>query len=304
MSFQETTNKDLWEQKMSQQDQAQFLQSWDWGIFQKSLGRKVWYLDLQNKFVLVIKMPLPLGKSYLYLPRINTELSGQDLKALENLAQEENSIFIKIDAVKQDLSLLGFKKVKSVQPQKTLMLDLAKTEEELLKEMHYKTRYNIRLAAKKGVVVRKGEAQELEIFYNLIANTYSRKGINVYNQEYYKKLLETFNQANLFVAEYQEEIICANLLLHYGDTVTYLHGGSAPEHKNVMAPHLLQWEVIQKAKEKGYKYYDFWGIEEHYPGVARFKKGFGGFEVEYPGTYDFVVNKFWAGLYQLIKKFK
>jgi len=248
------------------------------------------------------------------------------IDALKNLAQAEKSVFLRLElAPQQELDLFGFKSVTSVQPAKTLLLDLNKTEEELLAEMHQKTRYNIRLAEKKGVVVRESES-ELDSFYDLISNTYNRKGLSVYNKEYYKKLLANFSGAKIYLAEYQGKILCANLVLPFGDTITYLHGGSSEEGKNLMAPHLLQWEAIKKAKELGYKYYDFWGIDEKkWPGVTRFKKGFGpasaetspasarfvrsqaetsGFEVDYGGAWDLALNKFWYTGYKIIKSFK
>jgi len=185
------------------------------------------------------------------------------------------------------------------------MLDLHKDEDDLLLEMHQKTRYNIRLARKKGVKLVEGDITDLDVFYNLISDTYNRKNITVYNKEYYKKLMTNFSKAKIFLAKFQDKVLCANLILFYNDTATYLHGGSSQENKNLMAPHLLQWEVIKIAKEQGYKYYDFWGVDEKkWPGVTRFKKGFGGFEVNYPGTFDLITNDPWYCLYKMVKKFK
>lgn len=304
MIFKEIKHKEQWDEKIGSAKMSQFLQSWNWGELQRNLGRKVWHLEIRGDYLLVIKMPLPLEKNYLYVPRTNLEIKKEHLKFLSNLAKTENCIFVRLEPVKKDISQLNLKKVKSVQPSKTLLLDLNQKEEDLLQAMHQKTRYNIRLAAKKGVVIKEGDLSDIDIFYNLISNTYSRKNIKVYNKEYYKKLLVNLKKAKLYLAEYNNHVICANLVIFYGNTATYLHGGSAEEYKNVMAPHLLQWESIKKAKQLGLRYYDFWGIEEKYPGVSRFKKGFGGFEVAYPGTFDLVTNKFWYFAYQIVKKFK
>jgi lipid II:glycine glycyltransferase (peptidoglycan interpeptide bridge formation enzyme) len=222
---------------------------------------------------------------------------------LRDLAKEEGCIFIKIEPLKQSLDNFGFKKVKPVQPAKTLMLDLSKSEEELLTEMHQKTRYNIRLAEKKGVNLKICQAEEFPIFYDLLTDTYRRKGKKLYGRDYFHKLYHD-HLTKIYCAEYQRKILCANLVVFYRDTVTYLHGGSSEKDKNIMAPHLLQWLTIKKAKELGYKYYDLWGIEERYPGVARFKRGFGGFEVDYAGTWDLPLDKLWYYLYKVIKKFK
>jgi len=305
MVLKEIKSKDHWEDKTSPQKMASFLQSWHWGEFQRSLGRKVWHLDLDGEYFLVIKMNLPFNRNYLYLPRIVNKLDNKKIEALKQLAKAENSIFIRIEPVKQGLVDLGFKKINSVQPQKTLMIDLEREEEDLLLEMHQKTRYNIRLARKKGVSVSEGDINDLNIFYDLINDTYNRKKINVYNKEYYRKLITNFSKVKIYLAKFEDKVLCANLVLFYGDTAIYLHGGSSQEHKNLMAPHLLQWEVIKIAKEQGYKYYDFWGIDEKkWPGVTRFKKGFGGFEVNYSGAFDLITNKQWYWAYQIVKKFK
>ncbi len=304
MEIKEITNKEQWDEKIGSFKQSQFLQSWEWGEFQENLGRKVWRLYLDGDFALVIKMPLPMNKSYLYIPRTCVTFNEAKIKILRELAKQEKSIFIKIEPIKQNLLDFGLKKVKSFQPQKTLILDLSKSEEELLMAMHQKTRYNIRLADKKGVKIKEGRKNDFDVFYNLMLNTYQRKNKKLFSKEYYQKLINNISEAKIYLAEFEEKVICANLIMFYGDTVTYLHGGSAQEHKNVMAPYLLQWETIKKAKELGYKYYDFWGIEEHYLGVARFKKGFGGIEIEYPGTFDLVMDKLWYWAYQVVKKFK
>lgn len=304
MDFKEVKNQEQWDEKVSSDSMSQFLQSWDWGEFQRNLGRKVWYLDLDGQYVLVIKMTLPLDKYYLYIPRTKIMINQDNLEFLKELALNEKCVFLRIEPVKQDLSKFGFKNYKAIQPAKTLLLDLAKDEETLLNEMHQKTRYNIRLAAKKGIKIKEGDLSDLGTFYNLISGTYQRKKIHVYNQDYFEKLLVNLEMAKLYLAEYEDKILCANLVVFYGDTATYLHGGSSEEYKNLMAPYLLQWEIIKKAKQLGLKYYDFWGIEERYPGVTRFKKGFAGSEIDYQGTFDLPLNNLWYLLYNLVKKFK
>jgi peptidoglycan pentaglycine glycine transferase (the first glycine) len=306
MQFNEVTNKEQWESQLSTQTRAQFLQSWDWGEFQKSLGRKVWRQEIGSSYISVIKMGLPLEQNYLYAPRLNFLLNKDVSDELKKLAAAEKSIFLRLELVPvQELDLFGFQKTNNVQPGKTLLLDLTKSAEELLAVMHPKTRYNIRLAEKKGVEIREGSQSDLDNFYDLISSTYNRKHLKVYNKGYYQKLLENLTNAKIYLAEYQNKILAANLILFYGDTATYLHGGSSEEDKNIMAPHLLQWEIIKLAKAQGYRYYDFWGIDEKkWPGVTRFKMGFGGTEVKYGGAFDLILNKFWYTVYKLIKSFK
>jgi len=109
----------------------------------------------------------------------------------------------------------------------------------------------------------------------------------------------------LFVAIYNKKIIVANIVMFYKETAIYLHGASDYQYRNLMAPYLLQWQQILEAKERGCSEYDFWGIDEKkWPGVTRFKRGFGGKEIVYPGAYDLVFQPTWYRIYKLAKIFK
>jgi len=204
---------------------------------------------------------------------------------------------------------LGFIKApKDVQPKKTLILDLNLNEDELLGRMHEKTPYNIGLAQRKGVSVRKAEYNEkdFEEFWNLLNQTVQRQKIAIFEKEYYRKQLQNSSDKfkNLiFIAQYQGKIIAANLVNVFGNTMTYTHGGSDNQYRALMAPHLLQWEQIREAKNRACKAYDFWGIDEiNWPGITRFKKGFGGQEVQYIGTFDLILKQAWYSAYILAKR--
>lgn len=273
-----------------------FLQSEEWGEFQKSLGREVFRVD----GVLVTKLPLVFDKSYFYCGGCLTF----DVKQLGDLAKKENAVFFKFEPMEEDKALAhelikaGFaKSKKEVQPHKTVILDVTKSEEELLGKMHGKTRYNIRLAQKQGIQV--SDSQKTEAFWELLQKTAQRDKFYTHPREYYKKLSE-LPFAKLFVAEYRSKVIAANLVVFYKGRATYLHGASDYEGRNLMAPYLLHWETIKYAKENGFSEYDFWGVDEKkWPGVTRFKKGFGGREVEYIGAYDYIFQPFWYTLYNL-----
>ena len=183
--------------------------------------------------------------------------------------------------------------------------------------MHQKTRYNLRLAEKKGVTVREARNDEFEVLWELMRNTCERDGFRLHGKEYYREMLKSdlgvvisdSDNSNhqsliikLFFAEYEGKVIAANIIAFFGDTVTYVHGASADKYRNVMAPYLLQWHCIKTAKEQGYKYYDFYGIDENkWPGVTRFKKGFGGEELQYPGTFDAVFGEGWYNMYKALR---
>jgi lipid II:glycine glycyltransferase (peptidoglycan interpeptide bridge formation enzyme) len=360
------TNKEQLNNFVDRQKHSQFLQSWEWGEFQKKVTGDILRLGIQenNQLIAVatiIKKLLPIGKSYFYCPRgpvIKLEViaatAGQESKKLEvnrllfdkvrDLVKNEGAIFLRFEPL-LDIKgqILNFKfsppwprpardeaplkrgrgrdpddnkmhkkvagqisKTIDVQPSRTLILDLAKSEEELLNNMHQKTRYNIRLAEKKGVKIIKGDINQFENFWQLTGETSQRDKFRLHSRNYYHKMLEIDkNFIKLFLAEYDNKIIAANIVSFFGDTATYLHGASSNKYRNVMAPHLLQWHCIKLAKEQGYKYYDFSGIDENkWPGLTRFKKGFGGSVFEYPGTFDLVFDKKWYGIYKLIRRLR
>ena len=238
-----------------------------------------------------------------------------------------------------------------------MILDITKSEEELLKEMKPKTRYNIRLAKRKGVDIgywildtknKEYFRKKFERFWELAEETSKRDKFASHNKNYYRKMLESLNgihtpspsqegnirisnlsqegnnlyhlQAKLYLAEYKNKTIAANIVLSFGDFCVYLHGASSGEYRNVMAPYLLQWQQILDAKKTGCKAYDFWGVsnlkatcrhvafrfdkKSDWGGITRFKKGFGGQERNYIGAYDLVFNWEKYYLYKLFKKIK
>jgi peptidoglycan pentaglycine glycine transferase (the first glycine) len=308
--------KEQWDQFIIE-DKGSFLQSWTWGEFQESLNRKIWRLKIERLKGLVVKRNLPLGKGYLYCPRGPVGQVAEDnfqkfLAQVKRIGQTEKSIFFKIEPpVGASLLTTPFKESKDqIQPVKTLILDISQPEEELLAQMHQKTRYNIRLAQRKGVKIEISSGnypQEVEKFLELSAATAKRDKFHLHSQTYYRKMMEFLGREGmikLFLAKYQGRIIVANLICFFGQTATYLHGASDHNFRHLMAPHLCQWRAILEAKRLGCQHYDFWGIDEQrWPGVTRFKKGFNGQEVDYPGSFDLVFRPFWYRLYHLAKKF-
>ena len=331
-------NKNMYEEFVSSQANSPFLQSWAWGEFQQSLGRKVWRLGFKsgNQIIAtatIISYPLKLDKSYLYVPRGPLMMKGLNYQSQQEIIEmllskardicyatkKENEIFIRIEpsetCEERAIITLPIIKTKNVQPAETWLLDLTKDEKELIKQQKQKTRYNIKLSEKKGVKIRlSNQTKDLNKFLFLARVTAARAGFNIWPDNYYLKLWESLNKEkkiSIWLAEYKNETLVANLVINHGDTVTYLHGGSANKHKEMMAPHYLQWQQILWAKNNGYNFYDFWGIasegsdkELSWQGITRFKKSYGGFGQSYLGSYDFVFSSFWYNLYNLFKKFK
>jgi len=188
-----------------------------------------------------------------------------------------------------------------IQPKQTLRIDLAKSEDEILKAMHQKTRYNIGLAEKRGVRIE--ERNDIEVFFKLLETTTARDGFRMHPRAHYETILSTLD-AKLFFASYNEQPIATALVTFFGTTAYYLHGASANEHRDVMAPYLLHWSIMREAKRRGCTVYDLWGIDEKkWPGVTRFKRGFAPKTeaTTYEGTFDVPFRSFLYRLYRLFQ---
>ncbi len=291
-----------------------FLQSAQWLDFQEAAGHKALRLAYSDEkenitgLCGVIFRTAKFGKKYFYIPRGPIGKPEELISEIIKLAKKENSIFLKIEpSVEFRVSSFKFKKTSSVQPRQTIVLDLNKSEEELLSSMHEKTRYNIRLAEKKNLFIKKGSAED---FWKLMEDTTKRDKFSSHPKKHYQMMLEKISgdgkkemRTELKMVYSGDTPLAAAIVGYFGDTVTYIHGASSNENRNLMAPYFLHWEIIKEAKKLGYKFYDFWGIDEKkWPGVTRFKKGFGGFEINYPGTFDLPIDKFWYTIYNLAKK--
>lgn len=323
-----------------------FLQSAEWMEFQKSLGRPVFEIGGDSPISAnVVRHDGGLGKNYLYIPHgpeidFNSLQGGiknparQFVAQLRELARQQESIFIKTEpmsgAVVELLMENGFKKSKKeIQASKTVVLDLDKSEEELLERMHHKTRYNIKVAEKHGITVtrihpvKSGEAgardeqfnrASIDAFWKLMRKTTERDKFNPHPKDYYKKLLEFFPdrsgdiKTDLILAFHEKKPVAGAIVLTHGETAYYLHGASDHNFRSMMAPYLLHWEIIKYLKEHSYKTYDLWGIDStKWPGVTRFKLGWlglrslgegGGGLVTYPGSFDLPIRKFWYFVYK------
>lgn len=243
---------------------------------------------------------------YYYLPR-GPRGKETDFPALLRRLVSSRTVFVRLEP-ETDMALeiikqagLMVKKSLNLQPRQTLMLDLTLSEEELLSAMSQKTRYNIRLAAKKGVRIVSGSLSDFPEFWRLMSLTGERDAFHIHDSEHYRRLLSSSN-ISLLLAEHEGRKIAAGIFCFFGGRATYLHGASDNEARNLMAPHLLQWQAIKEAKKRGCQEYDFYGIdEEKWPGVTRFKRGFGGFVKEYPGTYDIIFRPAIYNLYGLLR---
>lgn len=318
---------------------SQFLQSWRWGEFQRAVPRPVqrWGVYHGERILgaaQVFEHRLPLGKKYWYVPRgpvLDESLPPDQYRGAARLlvetivayAEKSNVMFLKLEPAWEKIGETVFKavthgwqikKVDQVQPTHTWILDVGPTEEQLLAAMHPKARYNIKLAERKGVHIRSVETiNDFDAFLSLTAQTARRDGITTHSHDYYRTMHRTLagkNFLRLFSAEYEGKIIASNMVVFFGDTVTYLHGSSGDARREVMAPHLLQWHQIQEAKKGGYAKYDFGGVapahdqDSPHPwdGITRFKQGFGGHGVSFLGAFDLILDPVWYTIYKMAQK--
>jgi lipid II:glycine glycyltransferase (peptidoglycan interpeptide bridge formation enzyme) len=260
----------------------------------------------------VIMHNLPLGLNWLEVPRGPLFESEDGLKAIlseiTKLGRHHKSVFIRLSAYEQlKIDNLRLKIAKhDHNPETSLVLDLRQSEDELLAQMKPKGRYNIRLAEKHGVTIR--ESSSVDEFYGLLTKTSNRDGFAVHPKAYYEKMLKSLGaHAQLLEALHAGRVIAGGIFVYLDDWGIYYYGASASEHRNLMAPYLVQWHAILEAKKRGCGHYDFLGIApegaKNHPwaGVTEFKEKFGGERVKYPKARDLVLRPVWYWIYRLAK---
>jgi lipid II:glycine glycyltransferase (peptidoglycan interpeptide bridge formation enzyme) len=322
------------------------LQTWEWGQVKSVYGwqplPQVWR-DESGRVVaaaLVLARSLPLRGfaarlQVLYVPKGplcnwgDAVLRRRVLGDLADLARRRGAIFIKIDpdvalgtgipgqpeaiedpvgqAMVADLLACGWHlSAEQVQFRNTVCVDLTPPLNELLAGLKQKTRYNIRLAERKGVSVRIGELPDLPQLYRMYAETSARDGFVIRDEGYYQTVWSTFMEAGMavpLVAEVGGEMAAALILFSFAGKAWFLYGMSSDQHREKMPNYLLQWEAIRRAKENGCQTYDLWGAPDAFEGsdplwgVYRFKEGFNGQVVRHIGAWDLPVRPAYYRLY-------
>ena len=336
--------KDSFNKFIASHEKGHFLQLWEWGEVKRGMGWEPLPLVLEENgeiraalLILKRRLPVPgLNKCIFYAPRgpvadiESEELCRALFEGASKVAKEHGAIFLKIDpdvvagnqVFPEILKKCSFCKnetgldFEGVQPAFVFRLDIRPSEITLLQNMHSKWRYNIRLAGRKGVTVREAENKEdLQTFYRILQETAIRDQFLIRDYKYFEWIWEYLvekDYAQVFLAEYQGQVISATLAMVLGDKAWYLYGASSNEHRNVMPNYLIQWEMIRWARQRGCTLYDFRGvsgdIDENNPlyGLYRFKKGFNGEFTEFVGEWDRVYSPvfywFWTRVLPLYLK--
>jgi peptidoglycan pentaglycine glycine transferase (the first glycine) len=313
--------KGRWNRAVAGLPHAHVLQSVEWGEFK---GRHGWEPSrlllvrdgepVAAASVLLRRLPRgPWGVMYVpkgpVLDYADVELLARVLERLEALARERRAIFVKIDPDvgrdRGDVSVLlesrGWRaSQEQIQFRNTVLVDLRRSEEELLSAMKGKWRYNVRLAQRKGVEVYQAGVDDLPLLYQMYTATSARDEFIIRPFSYYEDAWGSFLRAGLaqlLLAWYEGEVLAGLVIFHFGDKAWYMYGASSDRHRELMPNHLLQWEAMRRAKAQGCTSYDLWGapevLEESDPmwGVFRFKEGFGGEFTSYLGSFDFPVSR-------------
>ncbi len=306
-----------WDKAISAFEYAQFAQSSAWKSFQENLGRKVVRVSDGVGFCQLVLVKKAIGSFWL----AKRGPVGGDLGAFAKqvpVLLPGSAWFVRLEPVPL-LEATSFNAPSSFlrrpshDPSVTRLLDIVSSEEELLAQMHHKTRYNIRVAEKHEVMIRIDDS--VDTFLNLQRDTAKRDRFDAQSDMYVSKQFTALHKAGaatVLIAEKDGQPLAANFLLTFGDTVTYLYGASSSDKRQLMAPYVLHWASILWAKSNGYRFYDFWGVnpdnkahpdfKKAWDGISRFKSGWGGAVIELPGTYDIPIKNLFYKIGKAIRK--
>lgn len=313
-----------WTTFLAKYPEAHLLQTPPWGALKDDFGWEPMRVVAGEVGAQVLFRKLPLGFTIAYIPKGPV---GGDWSALwpeiDALCKQKKAVFVKVTPDGWDdeafdatgLLAAGFRaSAHFIQPPRTITLDIGGTEDEILARMKQKTRYNIRLAGKKDVVVR--TTDDVKAFSEMMDVTGARDAFGVHSYTYYQRAYDLFaptGMCELLIAEFEGESLAGLMVFARGGRAWYLYGASTNQHRNKMPTYLLQWEAIRWAKEKGCTEYDLWGapdedtdtLEAQFKerhdglwGVYRFKRGFGGDLKRAVGVWDKVYMPLLYKVYQ------
>jgi peptidoglycan pentaglycine glycine transferase (the first glycine) len=317
-----------WNQFLSSHLNAHLLQTGEWGELKSAFGWKPVRVVNGEVGAQILFRRLPLGFTVGYIPKAatNSQQSAFDQelwREIDSVCKQNRAIFLKLEPdlwqnAELDQVPITNSKLRisshNIQPPRTIVVDIKDAEEQILGRMKQKTRYNIRLAEKKGVTVRAWD--DIESFHKMMLITGRRDGFGVHSHEYYQRaydLLHPKQMGELLLAEFEGKSLAALFVARNGNRAYYLYGASTDEERNRMPAYLLQWEAMKWAKARGCEEYDLWGVPDEEEaaleanfetrhdglwGVYRFKRGFGGELKRAVQAVDRVYNPllYWAYL--------
>lgn len=340
---------DVWDPFVARHPYGHLLQSSRWGALKARFGWQVTRVALHETHTIVAGAQIllrrtPWGQNFAYVPRgpvidwSRADLVAALLPAIAQAARRQRAYLLRLEpelvddpAWAQCLAGHGLSpSPETVQPRSTVHIDLTAGSDEILARMKQKWRYNVRLAARKGVQVRHATRADLPAIQDLLLLTGKRDGFGIHSADYYYAAFDLFVPSGLatwLLAEYAGELLAAIAVFALGSRAWYLWGASGNSQRNLMPNHALQWAAIEWAKQQGCTTYDLWGIpdevgvrysqgtlaadteddagqDEGLWGVWRFKQGFGGRVVRYVGAWDQVLSRPGHWLHRLGRRYQ
>lgn len=323
ITVQEVVDRQQWNAFLAQSDQGHILQSYEWGELSLYLGGRLYRLgalDEQQQMVgamMLVEVPVALPGlrlKWLYSARGPAVTHDDALVHLisyaHDLARRERAITLRIEPnvadndTEQDRWLATYRRLGfssnpiSVHGRRSWVLDISPTSEQLLANFKMTWRQNVRVAERKGVVIREVESDaDFDAYYNLLSITSERDAFFIHGKEYHREILRQYAETGnlvLFLAEHEGQALATKMLICLGDWCWDMFGGSGNEKRNLKATYLLQYRCIQWAQARGCRYFDFRVIPEVLEpgedmwGVYEYKRGFGGFSRLNLPTQDYV----------------
>lgn len=320
MEIKEINSKDVWERFLLESKEKTFLQSWNWGEFQKDVEDKIWrpgvYDGGLKAAALVIKVKAKRG-TFLFIPHGpigEKNIFPVLIEELKKLARKEKASFIRVAPIwertqenKKIFKDLSFRNAPThMHAEATWRLDLRPSEEELLMNMRKTTRYLIRKAQKNEdiQILQSKKVEDIEIFNEIHQEVVKKHHFTPFSLGYLKNEFSAFNQDNkisLFLGKYKNKIIASAFVIFWSRMGFYHHAALSVKYHKIPIAYLLQWEAIREAKRRGCVLYDFWGYvspkeQPNHPwaGPTLFKMGFGGYKEEYVKTQDLPLSlRYW-----------
>ncbi len=339
-------NKNCWEKNLNEFSEANFLQSWEWGEFHQKLGHPVYRVKFSARggggMFLAIVEPAKRGR-YLTIPGGpllsnygSVSLWKQAVLLMKETAKKENCVFIRIrpqisvDEIAASMRYLGFRAAPMhLHAELTRVLDLTKSDEQLLSEMRKSTRYEIRRSERMGIKVEQSQNENLvDDFTRLQAETAKREGFVPFSGKYlleqFRAFKKTMSVKLFFVNLLRPGLAAARpglsrpismaFVIFYRGEAVYHYAASGDEARKIPAAYAIQWAIIHEARKRGCRTYNLWGdvaddqLGSHrFAGPSLFKRGFGGNQVAYLHAHDLPLSwKYWVnwGIENLRKKLR
>jgi peptidoglycan pentaglycine glycine transferase (the first glycine) len=325
MTIRETGDRRIWDSFLSECGREKtFCQSWNWGEFNRKMGDKVWRFGIfDGEELIAVAQTLRIRArrgSFLLVPHgpvfngdANEEAMKTFLDHLKVLGKKEKVVFIRFSPIlernEKNINLfehLGCRTAPiHMHPELTWELDLTPSEDDLLRGMRKTTRYLVRQAEKDPDVsiVKSQSREDREVFKDLYRATADRHSFVPFSMKYLRSELEAFKDNNeilILSGKYKGEIVSSAMIIFTGNRGFYHQGASSLKYPKIPVSYLLQWEAIKEAKRRGCEVYNFWGIApedelektKNHPwaGLSLFKKGFGGYKMEYVKTQDYPLS--------------